>query len=59
MVMNRTIEIRLKKDQYERIKNNSRIKGFNSLSAYLRFAALGQDLTTQQKISEIHNYYHK
>ena len=54
MVMIRTIQIRMTRDQYERIKNNSRIKGFNSLSSYLRFVALDQDFVLQQKIYEIH-----
>lgn len=54
MVMNRTIQIRLKKEQYERIKNYSDMKGFSSLSGYLRFVALDQDFVMQQKISEIH-----
>jgi len=54
MVMIRTIQIRLTRDQYERIKNYSRIKGFNSLSGYLRFVALHQDFVLQQKIYEIH-----
>ena len=56
MVMNRTIQIRLKRDQYERIKNNAAIKGFNQLSAYLRHVALDQDFILQQKINEIHNH---
>lgn len=56
MVNNRTIQIRLTKDQYERIKNNSRIRGFNSLSGYLRFVALDEDLILQQKIYEIHSH---
>ena len=54
MVKNRTIQIRLTRDQYERIKNNSRIKGFSSLSTYLRFVALEQDFVLQQRIYEIH-----
>lgn len=54
MVMIRTIQIRLTRDQYERIKNYSRMKGFNSLSAYLRFVALEQDFVLRQKIYEIH-----
>ena len=54
MVNNRTIQIRLSKDQYERIKNYSRMKGFTSLSGYLRFVALDQDFLLQQKIYEIH-----
>jgi len=54
MVMIRTIQIRLTRDQYERINNYSRIKGFNSFSGYLRFVALHQDFVLQQKIYEIH-----
>ena len=56
MVMIRTIQIRMTKDQYQRILNNSQIKGFNSLSAYLRFIALEQDFVLQQKIHEIHTH---
>ena len=54
MVMGRTIQVRMTKDQYERIKNNSQLKGFNSLSSYLRFVALDQDFLLLQKVSEIH-----
>ena len=54
MVMIRTIQIRLRRDQYERIKNYSRLNGFNSLSAYLRFKGLEQDFVLQQKIFEMH-----
>jgi len=56
MVLNRTIQIRLTKDQYERIKNNSRIKGFSSLSSYLRYVALNQDFVLHQRILEIHGH---
>jgi len=51
-----TIQIKLKRDQYERIKNDSQIKGFNSMSAYLRYLALNQNFILQGKISEIHAY---
>ena len=37
MVRNRTIQIRLTKNQYERIKSNVEAKGFSSLPSYLRF----------------------
>lgn len=49
-----TIQIRLTRDQYERIRNNSQIKGFGSMSSYLRFLALDQDFILQKKIFEIH-----
>lgn len=54
VVMTRTIQVRLTRDQYQRIKDNSQLKGFNSLSAYLRFAGLDRDFLLHQKVSEIH-----
>ena len=54
MVMIRTIQIRLTRQQYERIKNESRIRGFNSLSAYIRYQALQKDEAIERKIYEIH-----
>jgi len=44
------------KDQYERIKTDSRNKGFSSLSSYLRYIALEQDMTLRHKIYEIHQH---
>lgn len=54
MVSNRRIQVRLTRDQYERLKNHSEVRGFGSLSAYIRFMALDQDLVLQQKLYEIH-----
>ncbi len=56
MVKNRTIQIRLTRDQYEQIKTYSKVQGFNSLSDYLRHTALEQDFILLQKISEIHKH---
>lgn len=56
MVMNRTIQVRMTKDQYERIRNNTELKGFHSMSAFMRFAALERDFIVEQKIIEIHNH---
>ena len=39
MVKIRTIQVRMTRNQYDRIKNNSKLKGFNYLSAYLRYVA--------------------
>lgn len=55
MVLNRTIQIRLTRDQYERIKDYSRMRGFSSLSSYLRFVALNQDFLLHDRICEIHS----
>ena len=56
MVKNRSIQVRLTRDQYERIKNNCSVKGFTHLSEYLRHVALDQDLLLQCKIYEIHEH---
>lgn len=50
------IQIRVDNGQYERIKINAKNKGFGSMSAYIRHAALEQDLLIQTKIIEIHNH---
>jgi len=56
MVKIRTVQVRMTRDQYDRIKNNSKLKSFNSLSAYLRCGALEQDFVLRQKISEINDH---
>jgi len=56
MVKIRTVQVRMTRDQYEKMKNNSKVKGFNSLSAYLRYVALEQDFVLRQKLSEIHDH---
>lgn len=56
MVMVRTIQVRLKRDQYERIQQNAERKGFISLSSYIRHVALDQDFLLHQKIHEIHKH---
>lgn len=52
--MIRTIQVRMTRDQYEAINNRSRTRGFNSVSAYMRFVALDQDQMLQKQIYEIH-----
>jgi len=56
MVRNRTIQVRLTKDQYEQIWAVCRSRGFSHLSSYIRFVALHQDLVLQQKVHEIHRH---
>ena len=56
MVMIRAVQVRLTKDQHERLKNYSEMKGFSSLASYIRYVALDQDFVVRQKIFEIHNY---
>ncbi len=47
-------QVRLTKDQYEKLKQNCRMRGFSYLSSYVRFMALDQDMWMSRKISEIH-----
>lgn len=54
MTLIRTIQIRLSRDQYDRIKSDAYVYGFNSLSAYLRYLALGRNYFLETKINEIH-----
>jgi hypothetical protein len=54
MVRIRTIQIRLTRQQYDRIKNDCGMKGFGTLSSYLRYLALHQDESLSNRIREIH-----
>ena len=54
MVKIRTIQMRLTRQQYDRIKNDCSVKGFSSLSAYIRHLALDRDDSLARKISEMH-----
>lgn len=54
MVKNKTIQIRVTKNQHERISNNAKAKGFVTISAYLRDLALNSDSNIERKIDEIY-----
>ena len=54
MTLLRTIQIRLSRDQYNRIKADAYAFGFNSLSGYLRYLALGSNYVLEHKINEIY-----
>jgi len=56
MVRNRTVQVRLTKDQYERMKGNCQVRGFGTLSSFIRFVTLEQDLALQQKVHEMHEF---
>ncbi len=49
-------QVRLTKDQYERLKLNCRMRGFSYLSSYVRFMALDHDMWMARKIEEIHSH---
>lgn len=50
----RTIQFRVTRDQYERIINNARAKGYLNISAYLRDLALNKDLVFEKKFNELY-----
>lgn len=56
MVMNRTIQVRMTRQQYERIESNAVLKGFSSLSTYMRYVALEHDFALYEKVSELHAF---
>ena len=55
MTYTRTIQIRLSRDQHNRIKADTIAKGFGSVSSYIRYLALARDRVTERKIWEIHS----
>jgi len=52
----RSIQFRVTKDEFEKIKNNAMIKGFCSTSGYVRYCALDQEMIIAQKIHEMHSH---
>lgn len=54
MRKNRTVQVRMTKDQHDRLLGNCKICGFHSLSAYIRHVAIEKDFTYHRKIDEIH-----
>jgi len=54
MVKNKTIQIRVTKNQHERIPNNARAKGYVSIYSYLRDLGLNHDSNIERKIDEIY-----
>ncbi|MBW2976579.1 hypothetical protein KY347_03985 [Candidatus Woesearchaeota archaeon] len=51
---NHKIEVLCTKEQHERIINHAHIKGFPTVSAFIRDFALRNPLTIEEKIAEIH-----
>ncbi len=56
VLKNRTIQIRLTKEQLECIKHRSAALGFESVSSFLRFLALEREDKTHERIREIHEH---
>ena len=53
MSKNYLIQCRVNQNQYERIKNLTQAKGFESIADYMRYSALDKDLTFERKFEEI------
>ena len=56
MVKTRSLQVRLTRDQHERITNYAKLKGFTSLASYIRYVALDQEWILRQRIFEIHHH---
>ena len=56
MVKTRAVQVRLTRDQHERIKQNTQLRGFPSLAAYLRYVALDHEFVIHGKICDIHRF---
>lgn len=54
MVRNFSIQVRLRKDEYQRIREKALVKGFESMSSYLRYVALENEFESHQKVHELH-----
>lgn len=55
MVKTHRIEILCTANEHERIRNNAQAKGFSTVSAFLRDFALRSPITSEERITEIHN----
>jgi len=55
-VYNRTIQIRLTKEEKDRIVNRMRNEGHHNLSAWLRKKLLSSSLWMEEKVDVIHRY---
>ncbi len=59
MASTKFIQLRVTKEQYERIRNKSQAKGHKTISSFMRAAALEKDLVFEKKFDEIHSLVKK
>jgi len=52
--MKKYIQVRVTREQYERIKNKAQAKGFKTISSFIRKLALEKDLLFEQKFEEMY-----
>jgi len=48
------IQIRVTREQHDRIRNKAHAKGYKTLSSFLRHLALEKDLLFEQRFEEIY-----
>lgn len=54
MVRNVVIRVRASKQELESIKNNARVRGYPTVSAFLRSLGVERDFWMEKKVQEIH-----
>ena len=59
MSSNHAIKIRLRKDQLEQIRKDSKEKGFRYMTDYARWVILEKSTATEEKINTIYNILKK
>jgi len=55
MVKNRMLQVRVTREQYERVSENANRQGFSSISDFVRFQTLEREWGMEQKITAIHD----
>lgn len=55
MPANKLIKFNVTNEQFERIKRNAELKGFNTLASYLRNLALNKNQRFEEMFVEIYN----
>ena len=54
MVRTRAVQVRLTREQHERLRAVASARGFDTIAGYLRFAALDRHVLLEEKIIAIH-----
>ena len=54
MVKTRAVQVRLTRDQHAQLRAKAAARGFDTLAAYIRFAALDRHHLLEEKIVAIH-----
>lgn len=55
MKANRTVKFMVTEEQFQRIKNKAVSKGFVTVSSFIRYLTLEQDLSMEDKLNKVYN----